>query len=63
MPIITIQVLEGKTLEQKRKAVKLVTEAMVEAFGSDPKKTWIKIDEMPRENFAMNGVLKADSEK
>ena len=62
MPFITIEVLEGKTIEQKRKAVKLVTEAMVEAFDSDPQKTWIKINEIPRTNFSTNATLKSDQE-
>jgi 4-oxalocrotonate tautomerase len=37
MPRVTIQLVEGRTMEQKRALVKKVTDAIVETLNASPK--------------------------
>ena len=57
MPIVNIAILKGRTLDQKKKLVKSVTDAISESIDVSPDKIWIKIDEMDGECFATNGEL------
>lgn len=60
MPIVHIHILEGRTLEQKRKLVKSMTEAVVNSLGVDPDAVTILIHEIRREDLAKAGVLYTD---
>ena len=57
MPIIQIELLEGRNIEQKRKMVKGVTDVISETLDCKPETVHIIIREMKRENFAKNGIL------
>jgi 4-oxalocrotonate tautomerase len=57
VPRIIVQAVEGRTAEQKRELVKSVTDAVVNAYGCEPKTVTIVIEDIPRENFAKAGVL------
>jgi len=57
MPLVTIKLLEGRTLEQKRAMVEKVTQVIVETTGATPDNVLIDIVHMPREDFARNGKL------
>jgi 4-oxalocrotonate tautomerase len=63
MPTIRIEMFSGRTLEQKRRLVHLVTDAVVEALGVEPKVVQIKIFEAEKYNFARAGVLRSDEEE
>lgn len=60
MPRVTIELLEGRTLDQKRAAAKAITAAIVEAFGVTPDRVTIKFDEHTKENTAKGGILRID---
>ncbi|MDD5497523.1 MAG: 4-oxalocrotonate tautomerase [Atribacterota bacterium] len=61
MPILQIEILKGRTVEQKRKMVKKVTEAITETLNCPEEAVSIIIREMEWENYARAGILKADS--
>lgn len=60
MPYINIKIAKGRTLDQKRKLVQSVTEAVSESINVAPEKIWIQIDEFDKENFATGGQVMAD---
>jgi len=60
MPIVQIEMLEGRTLEQKRKLVKEVTEAIVKSLNCPPEAVSIIIREMKKEHYAKAGELVID---
>ena len=63
MPIIQVEMLKGRTVEQKRAMAKKVTDAMVETTGCAREAVRIIIRDMEFEDFAMAGVLKCDENK
>ena len=60
MPVVTVQMWKGRTVGQKRRLAKALTEAMVEHAGANPGGLHVAIDEYPRENWARAGVLGVD---
>ena len=61
MPILQVEILKGRTLEQKREMVRKVTDAVTKTLNCPKEAVRIIIREMEFENFAKAGVLKADS--
>ena len=61
MPIVQMEILKGRTLDQKRKMVKKVTTAVTETLDCPKEAVRIIIIEMEPENFAVGGDLKVDS--
>ncbi|MCR4431149.1 MAG: 4-oxalocrotonate tautomerase [Tepidanaerobacteraceae bacterium] len=57
MPIVQIEMLSGRTLEQKREMVKEVTETLVKTIKCRPEAVKIIIREMEKQNYAENGKL------
>lgn len=47
-------------MEQKRRAVKRITEALQEELRVKPEKLTIAFVEVPRQSYARNGVLLSD---
>ena len=60
MPSITVKILEGKTVEQKRVLVKDITEMIVKNIGVPPEVVSIDIIEYSSENIANAGQLLVD---
>ncbi len=60
MPHVQITLLEGRTVEQKRQAVKRITEVMQEELNVKPEALSIAFVEVSREDYARNGTLIAD---
>jgi len=60
MPIVQIELLEGRTVEQKRLLVEKVTQAIVESIGAPADKVTIIIRDMLKENYAKAGKLALD---
>ncbi len=60
MPIVQIEMFEGRTLEQKRNMVKEVTSALVKTVDCPPEAVRIIIREMKKENYAVTGLLSCD---
>ncbi len=60
MPIIHVHMFEGRTLEQKRKLVTAMTEAVVKSIDAKPESVQILLHDMPKSNVAVAGVLHSD---
>jgi 4-oxalocrotonate tautomerase len=60
MPVVTVQIWEGRSVEQKRRLAKALTAAMVEQGDASPEALHVAIQEYPRESWAKNGVLGVD---
>jgi len=60
MPIVKIDIAEGRTIEQKRKLIAKVTEAFTSSFNVLPENVSIIINEFKPENYGKSGKLKID---
>jgi 4-oxalocrotonate tautomerase len=60
MPVVTVQLFTGRTLEQKRALVRAITDAMVEHAGARPDGLHVILQEIPPENWGRAGVLGVD---
>ena len=60
MPSIQITMLKGRSIEQKRKLVERVTDAMAEEAKTPKEGVVVTIIEVDREDYARGGVLMAD---
>lgn len=60
MPVVTVQLFEGRTVDQKRALTRAITDAMVEHAGARPDGLHVIIQEYGRENWARAGVLGVD---
>lgn len=57
MPIVTIDMLPGRTAEQKAKLARKVTENFLEICGGTPETVHVLIREVPTEHWAIGGRL------
>ncbi|MDR1651747.1 MAG: tautomerase family protein [Synergistaceae bacterium] len=60
MPIIHVEMLEGRPAEAKRKFAAEATRLTCDCFGVAPEQVRIIFSEMPRGNFSIAGVLRSD---
>ena len=60
MPEVYIYAFEGRALEQKRKLVKSVTDAVCDSLDVKPEVVIVQLVEGKRENRAVGGVLTTD---
>lgn len=60
MPVVTINLIQGRTVEQKRMLVKKVTEAVCESVNVPPESVHIVLTDMKREDYADAGILHLD---
>ena len=61
MPVITVHMYEGRTVEQKRALVEAITRAMVEIARSRADQVNVIIQDVPRTNWGLDGKLAADT--
>ena len=57
MPTYPVEMMEGRTLEQKKKLVEAITRVSVEILGGTPEAVDIVITDVKRENWATGGKL------
>lgn len=57
MPTYHIEMLEGRTIEQKKRLVEAITRVTVEVLGGTPDAVDILITDVKRENWATGGIL------
>ena len=62
MPLIQVEMFEGRTMDQKREMVKEVTDALCRTVGCDPEAVTIIIREMSRDNLAKAGKVFSDTQ-
>lgn len=61
MPVVTVQMYEGRTVEQKRELVAAITEAVVKHAKTTAEATQVVIVDVPKHNWAHAGKLASDS--
>jgi 4-oxalocrotonate tautomerase len=60
MPVITVEIFRGRTLDQRRQFARDVTEAAASAFGVAPQTVRITFREMERADLSIGGELLID---
>lgn len=60
MPTYHIEMLEGRTVAQKKKLAEEITRVTVEVLGGSPDSVDILITDVKRENWATGGKLWSD---
>ena len=60
MPIINVAMLEGRTLEQKRRLVQEMTKLVCDVLGCSEDAVTIKLEELAKGNLAKGGKLFLD---
>ncbi|GAX88997.1 tautomerase family protein [Effusibacillus lacus] len=60
MPIITIRLAKGRSVEQKRDLARAITNTVVEKLDVNPEWVTVLFDEFDRENWATAGELHSD---
>lgn len=61
MPVVTIRMAEGRTLEQKRILADEITAAITRTLGVDPERVTLFFEELRTENIARSGKLLSES--
>lgn len=57
MPTYHVEMMEGRTIEQKKKLVEAITRVSVEILGGQAESVDILITDIKRENWATGGKL------
>ena len=60
MPLVTVQMWEGRTEKQKKEIAKAITEAMVEKAGTVPEAVQIVMYDVAKSDWAIGGELCSD---
>jgi len=60
MPIVQVEIIKGRTVEQKREMVKGVTDVICKTLSCPPEAVSIIIREMDSENYSVAGKLHSD---
>lgn len=60
MPVVTVQMWTGRTLDQKRALVRAITDAMVEHADARPDGLHVILQEYDPQDWARAGVLGVD---
>lgn len=57
MPYVKIEMLDGRTADQKAALARAITDAFVEHAGAKRESVWVVIDDVARSNWAIGGEL------
>ncbi len=57
MPTLRVEMMEGRTPEQKRELVKALTEAVVKTLGTKAEAVDVLLYDIKRSDWATGGVL------
>jgi 4-oxalocrotonate tautomerase len=60
MPIVSIKIAKGRSIEQKRNLVRSITDSVVSTLDVKPEWVTVLIEELDRENWATGGELHID---
>ena len=63
MPIVSIMMLEGRSLAQKKAMYKAVTDALVESMGAPRESVRIILNETPIDHFVVGGVTRDERDQ
>lgn len=59
MPLIQINILEGRDAQKKQRLITEVTEAVSRTLGADPESIRVLLYEYPKEHWAVGGITMA----
>jgi len=62
MPVVTIRLLEGRTLEQKREMTKVISEAVARIGKTSLDGVHVIFEDVPRTDWGRGGILFSDRE-
>ena len=62
MPIVRIEMIEGRSLAQKRELVRLITDAVCNVAHTRPEETIVLFTEVSVESWASDGKLYVDQD-
>jgi 4-oxalocrotonate tautomerase len=57
MPTLRVELMEGRTVEQKKALVQALTQAVVDTLGSKPESVDILLYDIKRHDWATGGQL------
>ncbi len=57
MPVVIVELWEGRTPEQKRRLVKAITDSMVREVGSHPEHLHVIIHDVPKDSWGRAGIM------
>jgi 4-oxalocrotonate tautomerase len=60
MPLVILKMLEGRSVEQKRRLAREITDVVVKLTGAPEDQVDVIIEDYPRENWAKGGTLFRD---
>ncbi|MDD1676847.1 MAG: 4-oxalocrotonate tautomerase family protein [Methanomicrobiales archaeon] len=61
MPVVTIRMAKGRTIDQKRVIVKEITETIVSTLNVDPSWVTVLIEEFDKDCIGKSGKLLCES--
>ncbi|MBU2559282.1 2-hydroxymuconate tautomerase family protein [archaeon] len=56
MPMVTVQMYEGRSDEVKAKMIKEISCVVAETSGAPLEQVWIVLSEVPKKHWGMGGV-------
>ncbi len=59
MPVVTVEMWEGRTVEQKKRLVEGITSVMTN-IGISPQAVYVIIKDNPKHNWAIGGKLASE---
>ncbi len=59
MPVVTVEMWEGRTLEQKKQLVEGITSSFVK-IGTSPEVVQVILKDNPKRNWAIGGKLASE---
>lgn len=63
MVVLKVTLLQGRSLEKKRELARRLTEMVARRLGEPKEEVRLILYEVPKENWAVGGVLMADREE
>lgn len=60
MPLVVVKMLEGRSVDQKRRLAREITDVVVKCAGTTEDQVDVIIEDHPRANWAKAGVLFCD---
>jgi len=63
MPLVQVTMLQGRTVDQKRRIAQRITDALVEEAGGRREAIVVTFLEVSKESYASGGELMADKQQ
>lgn len=63
MPVVTVQMWSGRTVDQKRRLVRAITDAMIEHADCKPDHLHVIIQDIPKDSWSRAGTLGCDQKE